>query len=143
MAYVTAAEVKQSSTAISSMSTLTDADIEFYADKISSIIDAKLALEYAVPFAQTPPVISSIAIDMTLCAILKQRIFTSNRIVDEGLVDWCGEALNLLKSIAAGRTEIMAHASLGGSRVERLHEHSVDGKISASPWIDDQDMLCL
>jgi len=133
MIYTNAAEVKLASTAISSMSTLSDADIDFYAVKVSAVIDASISSMYALPFTSIPPVIRSIAIDLTLCSVLKKRIFSSNRIVDEGLVNTCEDTQKLLDRIGVGKYKFLDSA---GALIPVVGDMG-ESAMTAAPWIDN------
>lgn len=100
--YTTVENVWQTINVITSRTNITSAETAFFIDRAESIVDAKLACQYTLPFASTPPMVETIATDMAVGRLLKQRIFTQEKRNDSTWPKVFDEAMDLLDSICDG-----------------------------------------
>lgn len=81
-------------------------------------INAKLAKLYAVPVSDAP-ILTTIAIDLTLYRILSRRTFPTTMLKDSEWVDRYRESRDLLDDMAAGKTELVdSSGSLVAARTD-------------------------
>ena len=94
---------------LGSLTNLTSAQIvDGFIQAAESIIDAKLAKLYAVPFSAPPPaIIATIATDITLYRILSQRIFTQQKLKDSVWPDRFKQSMDMLDEIADGTVTLV------------------------------------
>lgn len=103
---------------LGSVTNLSSAQIvEGFIEAAESLIDARLAKIYAVPFNPVPRVIQTICTDITIYRILSQRTFTAQKLKDSVWPDRFKQAEELLEAIANGEVPLV---NSGGTVVEEL-----------------------
>lgn len=88
--------------AVGSMTSIVSADVAMHAGKAQSLVDAKLASRYTVPFSDVPPLVQTITTDIAAYELMTKRVFTGTRNYDEKLVEPFKMAFELLDAIAEG-----------------------------------------
>jgi len=107
VSYCVVGDLTMTVPAIGSVSTITSATLAFFIQGAQALIDSKLAKLYQVPFSDAPPVVQTLAIDISLYEILTKRIFTQEKINDSVWPDRFKSAIDLLNEIASGKVALV------------------------------------
>lgn len=101
--YSTVADVFAAYPMIGSVTAIGSAGVALAISTQQARIDARLAGRYAVPFADAPPVISSIATQLAVHQLLTQRVFTGERGATSEWPDAAWKwAIDMLDALSAG-----------------------------------------
>jgi phage gp36-like protein len=92
---------------VNSDSDITSAQVAQYITFVGNVIDSKLSQRYAVPFTSTPPVVETIATDLTTYRTLKARGFRDNDESNEWVKSFKDESSKLLDALAAGSMSLV------------------------------------
>ncbi len=87
---------------VSSRTNATSAELDQFAQRGESIINARIGARYALPLTQRVPVLETIATDLACYFFLSRRVFTQEKRNDSVWVDRYKESLDLLDKIAEG-----------------------------------------
>lgn len=108
LSYTTVARVYNVEPLLQTVTNLTSAQVFQFASDAEADVDAKLSKLYTVPVPGTPPILASIATDLTCYRILSRRIFTAERMKDSPWPKVFKEAMETLNDIASGMVQIVA-----------------------------------
>jgi hypothetical protein len=93
---------------ISSSTNATSAQLAIFAERAESVMNAKLAKSFTLPFAGRVPVLETIATKQALCEFLTSRVFTQER---QNNSEWpdrlCKESMELLDKIVLGEVPLL------------------------------------
>ena len=105
--YTTVPSVYAAFPLIGSVTTITSAVCARVARNAESIMDAKLAKVFTVPVTGMPPVLETIANDLTLYRLLALRMFTQEQANESVWPDRYKEAMELLQEIIDGELTLV------------------------------------
>lgn len=105
LSYTTVARIRQQHPLIGSMTTLSSNQIFEFTTDAEAMINAKISKQYTVPVTDVsvPPLLTTIATDLSVYRILTQRVFTQERLKDSVWPDRFKEAQDILDEIADGK----------------------------------------
>lgn len=93
---------------ISSSTNATSAQLAVFAERAESVMNAKLARLYTIPFASPPPkVLETIATELAVYSFLTRRVFTQEKQNNSAWPDRYREAMELLDEIVAGEVPLI------------------------------------
>lgn len=95
---------------VSSSTNATSAQLMLFAERAESVISAKLAKRYAIPFTATfqpTSILHDIATDLACYKFLTRRVFTSERANKSEWPDRFKESMDLLDEIACGQIPLL------------------------------------
>lgn len=113
--YTTVPKVTTVNASVGSVTTINSAVIYAFAGHAEALIDAKLARLYAVPVPGSPPLLESIACDLTLYRLFTRRMLSGESANDSPWPDRYKEAMELLDQIASGELTLV---NSGGVPIE-------------------------
>ena len=111
VSYTTVSDVLNTLPAINSISNIVSADIAYYAGKVESKMNAKLAKGFALPFTSNINVLTTLSTDLTCYEIMAKRIFTQGFSKDSPWPDRFKEADDMLDDIVSGKVPLLDSSS--------------------------------
>lgn len=93
--------------AISSRTNATSADLAVFAERAETVINAKIAKFYSLPFTDRIPILETIATDIACYYFLTRRVFTQERDNESSWPDKFKESMGLLDEIVDGRIPLL------------------------------------
>jgi phage gp36-like protein len=92
---------------VQSRSNITSSDIAEFLSRGETIINAKLAKSYALPFTTPIPILETISTDIGAYLLLSRRFFAQEKTNSSPWPDRFKEAMGLLDEIAAGEMALV------------------------------------
>lgn len=108
---------------VSSRTVVTSAELNNFAERGESIINARIGARYALPLTQRVPVLETVATDLACYFFLSRRVFTQEKRNDSVWVDRYKESMDLLDKIADG--DMALTAADGGLIPARTDVHEM------------------
>lgn len=99
--------LRQTLPMIGSVTTVQSADLSLIITAAESVINAKLSRVYAVPVNPAPPVLETIATDLSLYRLLALRLYTQEQMNNSVWPDRFKEANEVLDKIATGEIPLI------------------------------------
>lgn len=115
VSYTTVEKVLATLPNVASRSNITSADIADFISRGETIINAKLAKSYSLPFTAAVPILETISTDIGTYLLLSRRFFTQEKQNSSAWVDRFRESVKLLDDIADGE---MALVGADGAVIE-------------------------
>lgn len=132
--YCTAAEVKVILTNIDLASITTN-----YLTMADSIINAKLARQYTLPFSTTPPVINTIATILAAYYVTEAQFSGGQANKSEWVNNKYSQMMKLLDQLAEGKMDLVATA---GTVIDRTNTDEVSSNTSGyAPTFGEDDEI--
>ena len=97
---------------VSSSTNATSAQLAVFAERAESVMNAKLAKRYALPFVVAPPVLQTIATELAVYNFLTRRVFTQEKQNRSEWPDRYKEAMDLLDEIVSGEFPLIDAAGV-------------------------------
>lgn len=108
VSYTSASLVQQTFQAVGSMTTITSGIIALNAGDAEAFINAKLAKSYALPLATTPPILQSLATDLTIYYLITRRnLWTAEQVKQSTWPDRYKSIMEMLEQIASGQLPLV------------------------------------
>ncbi|WPF64869.1 hypothetical protein YTCETSXE_CDS0009 [Staphylococcus phage MVC_VPHSA2] len=104
MAYTTATLMRQIMTNLGT--SITDADLEVFAQKASTYLDAKLSDLFVVPFSPAPQLVTDLTTDIAVCMFHEARYTAQKPNLDERVNDRWNRIQETISQIRAGNLNI-------------------------------------
>lgn len=92
---------------ISSVTTITSADLLMFAEDAEAEVNLHLAKLYAVPVPNSPPILVSLATDIALFKVLSQRVFMQEAANKSSIPNRYEKALEVLGKIGDGEYQLV------------------------------------
>lgn len=108
---------------VSSRTNATSAELDQFASRGESLINARIGARYALPLTQRVPVLETIATDLAVYFFLSRRVFTQEKRNDSMWVDRYKESMEFLDKIADG--DMALTAADGGLIAARTDIHEM------------------
>ena len=109
--YTTITNVLLTRTELGSITTLSSAMIYQEIGKVEATINARLAKLYAVPVTPTPPLLETLATDLTVYKLLADRsLFKTERLKDSPWFELQRQAWALVDQLAEGKITLITSA---------------------------------
>jgi phage gp36-like protein len=105
--YTNVTLLKQTLPMLNSVTTVQSADLARVITAAESVMNAKLARTYTVPVVPTPPVLETIATDLTLYRLLAMRFYTTEQMNNSVWPDRFKESMELVDKIASGEMPLI------------------------------------
>jgi phage gp36-like protein len=103
MSYCAVTDVFATLPFVNSSTNVTSAVVAHHGGRVQSIINAKLAARYAVPFSPVPPIIETIQNDLTCYFVLAGNTIMANSLKDSPWPAVYKDQMQMLNDIASGK----------------------------------------
>ena len=108
--YTSVARVYDQEPAIETISDLTSAHVYSFGEDAEAEINAALARNYTIPVTGSPPILQTIATDITIYRILSRRVFSQERLQASTWPNAFKESRDLLKALVEGNSPLVNSA---------------------------------
>ncbi len=107
VSYTTVSRMLLTLPEIQSRTNIRSAEFADFASRGESIINAKIARRYSLPFTVEIPILETLSTDIAIYLVLTRRVFTGEKKNDSTWPDRYKEALDMCDSIAAGTLALL------------------------------------
>ena len=107
VSYTTVSDILNTLPAINSITNIASADIAYYAGKVESKMNAKLAQGFALPFTSDINVLTTLATDLSCYEIMAKRLFVQGFSKESPWPDRFKEAEEMLDDIVQGKYPLL------------------------------------